>query len=98
MKCGAEGKTQYAFKRHPAPYTRNRRDYIEVCIPCHVAMDNRGNFPGNLNRNKTHCDNGHELSGENLRIYRQGKRGTIRRVCVECKKAENKRAYEKRAA
>lgn len=31
--------TQFAFKHHPKPHTRNRDDFYEVCIPCHRALD-----------------------------------------------------------
>jgi hypothetical protein len=39
--CGGERKTEYAFKRHPAPYTRRRLDYAELCRHCHVKLDQR---------------------------------------------------------
>jgi hypothetical protein len=38
-ECGAEGKTDYAFKRHPEPHTRNRDDYAELCKSCHWRFD-----------------------------------------------------------
>ena len=37
--CGAEGKTDYAFTRHPEPYTRRRSDYLELCRGCHTVFD-----------------------------------------------------------
>jgi len=38
-QCREEGRTQYAFLRHPEKHTRDRDDYIELCDPCHRAMD-----------------------------------------------------------
>jgi hypothetical protein len=37
--CGTAGRTEYAFKHHPAPHTRNRDDYSELCPKCHRAFD-----------------------------------------------------------
>jgi hypothetical protein len=31
--------TEYAFLRHPDPYTRDRSDYRELCRPCHWELD-----------------------------------------------------------
>lgn len=39
--CGAIGKTDYAFLRHPEPYTRVRADYAELCRGCHMKQDGR---------------------------------------------------------
>lgn len=38
-ECGCEGKTDYAFLRHPAPHTRDRDDYAELCRSCHMSFD-----------------------------------------------------------
>jgi hypothetical protein len=38
-ECGARGDTDYAFLHHPAPHTRNRSDYRELCRLCHTAYD-----------------------------------------------------------
>lgn len=38
-RCGKKGKTDYAFLRHPLPYTRDRADYAEMCRSCHVKFD-----------------------------------------------------------
>lgn len=46
------------------------------------------------NANKTRCLNGHELSGENLREYRNGER--IIRICRACEADRNHRNYLKR--
>mgnify|MGYP002335908730 CR=1 FL=1 len=43
----------------------------------------RGRHP---NREKTHCKNGHPLSGENLYIYPENKKGSVRRSCKTCRK------------
>lgn len=48
---------------------------------------------GNVNRNKTHCPNGHPLSGKNLRIAISG--GYARRKCRTCEAYWNKRWYQR---
>lgn len=37
--CGKRSKTDYAFLRHPEPYTHERDDYRELCRSCHVTFD-----------------------------------------------------------
>lgn len=39
-ECGKAGKTDYAFKCHPEPHTRDRDDYRELCRSCHRYFDN----------------------------------------------------------
>jgi hypothetical protein len=52
-ECGDEAPTDYAFKRHPEPYTRNREDYRELCKRCHVEYDiQNGQRPDNFNKAK----------------------------------------------
>lgn len=38
-ECGANGRTEYAFLRHPEPHTTNRDDYRELCHSCHKRLD-----------------------------------------------------------
>jgi hypothetical protein len=38
-ECGKKGKTDYAFRHHPEPYTRIRDDYAELCRSCHIRFD-----------------------------------------------------------
>ena len=38
-ECDAEGPTDWAFLRHPAPHTRGREDYRELCRTCHLRYD-----------------------------------------------------------
>lgn len=52
----------------------------------------RGNGPARINAEKTHCLNGHPLSGDNLRI-RDGKR-----ACLICCKARAAAYYQRRKA
>lgn len=49
--CGATGRTEHAFLRHPEKHTRNRDDYRELCVPCHRRMDICGH--------PTNCKRGH---------------------------------------
>lgn len=37
--CGEEAQTGYAYLRHPEPYSRDVRDYRELCSPCHAELD-----------------------------------------------------------
>lgn len=46
-----------------------------------------------VNARKTHCVNGHEFTDENTHIRPMGWR-----ECIECKRAESRRAYWRRAA
>lgn len=36
--CGKVGRTDMAYKHHPAPYTRNPDDYHELCRSCHKTL------------------------------------------------------------
>jgi len=38
-RCGQDKETEFAFLRHPAPYTYNREDYAEMCRRCHMYFD-----------------------------------------------------------
>lgn len=56
-------------------------DHLEAVTPAENAA--RGIGPSAINKNKTHCVNGHPLSGDNLyqRWYRNGYVGRICRAC-----------------
>ena len=43
-ECGAQGKTDHAFLRHPEPHTRDRNDYRELCRRCHMMLDERSPY------------------------------------------------------
>jgi len=51
----------------------------------------RGNGPARINADKTHCKNGHPLSGDNLRTYPDG-----RRTCFTCRQAQAAAYYQQR--
>lgn len=38
-RCGRGARTDFAFRLHPATYTRSRDDYEEMCRSCHVKHD-----------------------------------------------------------
>lgn len=71
---------------------RNRRcvnpDHMEVVDIRTNVM--RGEGAGAKHSRKTHCQHGHELSGDNLRINNVG-----HRVCKRCQ-AKTQAAYEAR--
>jgi hypothetical protein len=87
-ECGRECKTDYAFRFHPQSYTRDRRDYRELCRSCHFKADDEHRV--NANREKKSCPRGHLYSGENLIVRKGGRRG-----CRECAKI-HKRDYRVR--
>lgn len=62
------------------------------CVnPLHLeAVTLEENSARNYNARKTHCERGHELAGENLRISPKGQR-----VCRRCER-ERKQARKKR--
>lgn len=39
-RCLRHKKTDYAFRHMGDPYTRDRRDYMELCRSCHAKYDN----------------------------------------------------------
>lgn len=45
------------------------------------------------NAHKTHCDKGHELAGDNLRVNKVGAR-----VCMECRRANARLHYHRKKA
>lgn len=69
---------------------RNRR----CCNPAHMEAVTReenirrGNAPNAINARKTHCNRGHALSGENLRMLTRGRR--IMRSCRTCERINNR--------
>lgn len=44
-QCGKQGRTEFAYQHHPAPYTRNRADYREMCRSCHLRFDRPNGLP-----------------------------------------------------
>lgn len=54
----------------------------------------RGGDPGSVNREKTHCVHGHELSGDNVRILTGSRPG---RACRACEREHSRRYRAKRA-
>jgi hypothetical protein len=78
-------KVHWASKDHK--YSRNRKDWMMACRPCHAAYDQEHNgvdFGSRLRRAKTHCPQGHEYTPENTKTYTSG------RQCVACKQERAK--------
>lgn len=74
---------------------------VRCCVnPAHLepvtTKENvlRGNGPSALNAQKTHCYQGHRLSGSNLKI--KYLKGTPRRHCMECNRINNRLYYWKK--
>lgn len=86
--CGERKRTDYAFLRHPLPYTRLREDYQELCRKCHMRYDfDNGHRKGHTPPRKTHCVHGHELTLENTYTARSG------RSCRICRREAQKRRW-----
>jgi len=70
-------------------------DHMEVVS--HRTNSLRGMGVGGINSRKTHCKNGHELSGANLKLTLGDMYRCQHRRCVQCAKAyENKRNERRR--
>lgn len=52
--------------------------------------------PTAINVRKTHCANGHEFNGENLKVWVSKKSGRTMRYCAICRRADASRHYKKR--
>lgn len=51
----------------------------------------RGHSFAGLNKSKTHCSKGHELTTENVKLTKRGQRD-----CIKCRKLHEKKIAEKR--
>jgi hypothetical protein len=63
-----------------------------------VPKTNAKNLSRNKNSMKTHCKNGHPLSGDNLRIQRSVKRGYQFRTCLACRVEYDRLKYLRQKA
>ncbi len=72
--------TCYQWAKLPnKPYDFKRANFKQLCRSCHSKQDitektRERMREVNPNTNKTHCINGHELSPENVHIYRKTER------------------------
>lgn len=67
-------------------------DHLEVVTPKENVR--RGTSPMSINARKTHCVNGHPLSGDNLYV----RPTNDERVCRQCNAEKNRRYRKRRAA
>lgn len=97
------GAHRWSYEHHvgpiPAGYQvdhlcRNRKcvnpDHLEAVTPRENVL--RSASPASANARKTHCSEGHPLSGDNIYSYPD----SYKRVCKTCKKATSDRNYRKR--
>lgn len=64
-------------------------NHLEAVLPVENTI--RGVGPSAQNAKKTHCDFGHELAGDNLRVAPDG-----RRVCITCRSFHSRNAVVKK--
>lgn len=57
----------------------------------------RGETRAAANAAKTHCQNGHPLTGDNLYLKPGHREGHFQRICRECKNTQNRRDLRNRA-
>lgn len=69
-QCKSTDKSRYHWSNISGNYHKDLSDWERLCVPCHLKKDFF----------KTHCLNGHELSGINLYIRPNG-----HRECRACK-------------
>jgi hypothetical protein len=68
------------------------------CAPYHLeAVTPKVNSERGIRATKTHCPQGHEYAGENLRIQRDS-RGYRRRTCVQCNRDKSRQHNAARKA
>lgn len=65
-----------------------RVDHLEP-VPNKVNLERGVPNPPRLNKSKTHCAKGHELTAENVRLDRGG----TKRTCRTCERAKHARLY-----
>lgn len=76
------------FCSHGHPLIQSNRTADGKCVKCERA---RTDNAGVSNKEKTHCQYGHLLSGSNVQLYTD-LQGRTRRRCLRCH-AERSRAY-----
>jgi hypothetical protein len=78
---------------------RNRRcvNPAHLELVTHTENVRRGVSPSALHAQKTHCPQGHPLSGSNLKLSKNGK-GRIARCCRICKDKQQAHRLEKKRA
>ena len=100
-----KGEVNSAKTRCPAGHSYSERGVVRakkngktyrLCLECKrlKTIENRGGLKGNYNAQKTHCEQGHPLEGENLRLVPGG------RACRTCdgwsnRSIEQKEEYKK---
>ncbi len=89
-------RLSYILKKGPIPtgYEIHHKCRNTLCgNPDHLQLVTRVSHPGlgsNQNTNKTHCKNGHEFSGWNLVLRKDGKR-----MCRICCRIQRLKWYRK---
>lgn len=102
-ECGLEGKTQYASIGHV--YTRDRKDWRELCQSCHQRLDDHPFSRGGMTHSEetrakiaaakraadkpTHCRRGHLFTEENTIVKKDGYRRC--RTCNNVRERDRQR-------
>lgn len=101
-KTGLVHRLSYEFtgEKIPPGWQVDHRCFVRACVnPAHLEVVTaavntyRSGAPSAMNRRKTMCKRGHELSGENLTLLVNKKNGNLRRECRACRLAGARRRY-----
>ena len=78
--------------------TDNRVENLRIDTQSSNQLDSVDNHNTHSFSSRTHCPQGHEYSGDNLRWSPNKTNGRMRRVCVQCGRDKVKRHREKKKA
>lgn len=78
--------------------TDNRVENLRIDTPSSNQLDSVDNHNTHVFSSRTHCPQGHEYFGDNLRWSPNKTNGRMRRVCAQCSRDKVKRYRENKKA